>query len=63
LQTKEEWARWLGATLPLISVSRESVSSFVEVEQSFNDAGAGDFQQFLNSDTFTELKDNGLLLL
>jgi radical SAM superfamily enzyme YgiQ (UPF0313 family) len=63
LQTKEEWARWLGATLPSLSVSSGSVSSFVEVEQSFKDAGAGDFQHFLNSDTFTELKENGLLLL
>lgn len=63
VHTKEEWGRWLAETLPLLSVYREVVSSFVEVEQLFNDSGADDFQHFLNSDTFTELKDNGLLFL
>jgi radical SAM superfamily enzyme YgiQ (UPF0313 family) len=63
VQTREEWGRWLSATLPLLSVSQASVYSFVEVEQSFNAAEAGNFQLFLNSDTFAELKENGLLLL
>ncbi|HXI00217.1 MAG TPA: radical SAM protein [Sphingobacteriaceae bacterium] len=63
VHTKEEWGRWLIKALPLLSVHQEVVFSFVEVEQLFNDSGAGDFQLFLNSSTFTELKDNGLLLL
>ncbi len=63
VHTKEEWGRWLIETLPLLSVYRGVVSSFEEVEQSFNDFGAGDFQHFLVSDSFTELKDNGLLFL
>lgn len=63
IHTKEAWGRWLTETLPLLSVSRGSVSSFAEIEQSFNDSGAGDFQHFLHSETFSELKDNGLLLL
>ena len=63
IHTKEAWGRWLIETLPLLSVNRGSVSSFAEVEQSFKDSGAGDFQHFMNSETFTELKDNGLLLL
>jgi hypothetical protein len=63
IHTKEEWGRWLGKTLPLLSVYGGVVSTFEEVEQSFNDSGSGDFQRFLNSDTFVELKENGLLLL
>ena len=63
IHTREEWGRWLIETLPLLSVHREVVSSFVEVEQSFSSSGAGEFQQFLHSETFTELKENGLLLL
>ena len=63
IHTKEAWGRWLLETLPLLSVNSEALSSFAEVEQSFNDSGAGDFQQLLNSDTFAELKENGLLLL
>ncbi|MEO8795980.1 MAG: hypothetical protein ABI390_10970, partial [Daejeonella sp.] len=63
IQTKAEWARWLVETLPLLSVNSETVSSFEKVEQSFNSSGAGDFQHFLNSEAFEELKENGLLLL
>ena len=63
IHTSEEWGRWLIETLPLLSINGELVSSFVEVEKSFNDYGAGDFQHFMNSETFTELKENGLLLL
>ncbi|HEY0054926.1 MAG TPA: radical SAM protein [Pedobacter sp.] len=63
IHTKEEWGRWLGTTLPLLSVYGGVVSSFEEVEKSFNDSGTGDFRRFLNSDTFIELKENGLLLL
>jgi radical SAM superfamily enzyme YgiQ (UPF0313 family) len=63
VHTKEDWGRWLSETLPLLSVHRGSVSSIGDLEQLFNDSGAADFQVFLNSPTFTELKDNGLLLL
>jgi hypothetical protein len=49
--------------LPLISVHQGLVSSIGDLEQPFKESGAGDFQLFLNSATFTELKDNGLLLL
>jgi radical SAM superfamily enzyme YgiQ (UPF0313 family) len=63
VQTREEWARWLAETLPTLSVTNETVSTFVEVEQSFNTADADNFQIFLHSETFAELKDNGLLLL
>ena len=63
IHTKEDWGRWLIETLPLLSVNSEAASSFAEVEKSFKDSGAGDFQYFLNSDAFTELKENGLLLL
>jgi hypothetical protein len=63
VHTKEDWGRWLVATLPFLSVHKKTVSSFEEVEQLFNTSGAGDFQHFLYSDAFTELKDNGLLLL
>ncbi len=63
IHTKEEWGRWLVGTLPLLSVYQEVILSLTEVEQLFSDSGAGDFQHFLNSSTFTELKGNGLLLL
>ena len=63
IHTQEGWGKWLSTSLPLFSVHRGSVASFVEFEQSFNDAGAEDFQFFLYSETFKELKENGLLLL
>jgi radical SAM superfamily enzyme YgiQ (UPF0313 family) len=63
VHTKEDWGRWLSDTLPLLSVHGGSISSIKDLEQRFIDSSAGDFQLFLNSDTFTELKDNGLLLL
>jgi hypothetical protein len=53
---------WLAETLPTLSVTNETVSTFVEVEQSFNTVDADNFQIFLHSETFAELKDNGLLL-
>ena len=63
IHSREEWGRWLIETLPSLMVNSNVISSFAEVEQSFNASGAGDFQQFLHSETFTELKENGLLLL
>jgi hypothetical protein len=63
IHTKDEWGRWLTANLPLLSVHTGSVLSIAELEQRFNEAVPGEFQLFLYSDTFRELKENGLLML
>ena len=63
IQIKEEWGKWLYEFLPLLSVSNVNIYTYAEFEQDFLDKQLGEIQLFINSNSFSDLKDNGLLFL
>ncbi|HEY3390581.1 MAG TPA: B12-binding domain-containing radical SAM protein, partial [Prolixibacteraceae bacterium] len=63
IQLKQEEGKWLSVQIPKISVCQPSISTFGELEKSFEQETGGDFVLLWNSPVIKQLRENGLLML
>lgn len=68
---KNEWAietslalgEWLETIIPRLRIGQDDVLSFETLKADFEAAGLGDFSALLQSETWKELRENGLLVV
>lgn len=63
LKVKEELGEWLCQLLPQLMVSAGERLSFSQIQADFEQKKPGDFNIFINSYTFSQLRDGGLIIL
>ena len=63
IHLKHEEGKWLFSLIPQIFVSQSRLTSFGELEKSFEEQTGEDFVLFWNSPAIKQLRENGLLML
>ncbi|MBI9064933.1 MAG: radical SAM protein [Marinilabiliaceae bacterium] len=63
LKVKEELGQWLCQLLPQLAVSAKEHFTLQQVRADFEQKKPGDFNIFINSYTFSQLRDSGLVIL
>ena len=63
IQLKQEVGKWLMAQIPEISINKSLLTTFGELEKSFEQQTGEDFVLFWNSTAIKQLRENGLLML
>ena len=63
LETTPGIGQWLVDVLPLLQIGKQPVMTFQELEKDFVENGEGDFNSFLKTKEWRELRGNGLLIL
>lgn len=63
LETNVPLGQWLTDTLPQLRVGKQEPWSFQRLKEAFEQAGPGNFEEFMSSSTWEELRANGLLII
>lgn len=63
IHLKDDEGNWLFTQIPNISVCQSSLTSYGELEKSFEEQTGEDFVLFWNSNAIKRLRENGLLML
>lgn len=63
LQVKEGMGEWLKTVLTLLSIQNNNIIRLADFRNSYEEAQLGDFDVFINSYTFSQLREAGLLVL
>lgn len=63
IQIKQEEGKWMIDQLPEITIHNRSLTTFEELERSFEKRTGEDFVLFWNSPAIKQLRENGLLML
>ena len=63
MTTRVPLAEWLLETLPTLALGTHEVPSLAQLKTRYEAAALGDFETFLTSHEWKELRQNGLLVV